>query len=69
MIQTNVATKIDQLLARVAGIRRASDLDKPTKFDAEGEAAARRIAARDAAVGDESGMSERQPKSRRMYHN
>jgi hypothetical protein len=46
----NVATKIDQLLARVAGIRRGSECSRPVRFDQRGERHAREVAQRDAAV-------------------
>lgn len=45
--QTSIATKINELLERVANVRRGSDLDRPTRFDREGEHHARQIAQRD----------------------
>ena len=46
-VETNIATKIEQLLARVEGVRRGSECPRPIKFDRHGEAHAAQIAARD----------------------
>ncbi|BBO35701.1 hypothetical protein PLANPX_5313 [Lacipirellula parvula] len=41
---TNVAHRIEQLLARVAGVRRGTECDRPVKFDRRGQAHAQQVA-------------------------
>ena len=35
--ETNIAAKIDQLLARVAGVKRGSECPRPTRFNRRGQ--------------------------------
>lgn len=44
----SVADRVQALLNRVAGVRRGSECDRPTKFDRRGQSHAREVARRDA---------------------
>lgn len=46
-MNTSVATKIDQLLQRVAGVKRGTAIDRPTKFDRRGQQHAEAVARKD----------------------
>lgn len=50
-MNVSVSDKIDQLLQRVQGVKRASDLDRPVVFDAAGERHANQVAERDRQQG------------------
>ncbi len=46
-----VADRIESLLARVEGVRRGATIDRPTRFNREGERHARRVAQADQSRG------------------
>ena len=48
IFEDNVASRIEALLARCDRIRLARDLDRPTTFDARGQAHAEQVAKQEA---------------------
>lgn len=71
-LNERVAARLEALLARVDGVRRGSDIDRPVTFNADGEQHAQSIAARDAsehASEAHSTLPGRQLNMRQVYHN
>jgi len=50
-LNESVAARLEALLARVEGVKLASDIGRPVKFDRAGELHARRIAQTDQTRG------------------
>lgn len=60
-LDERVSDRIEALLARVDGIRLARDINKPTRFNREGEQHARRVAEADGGGPRQAGPCQTYP--------